>query len=130
MGRPRKPTPVLELTGAFKKDPQRRRDAEPVCEGPLGDPPLTWDNDEELRSIWKEIVSITPAGVLTRADRLIVEMICITMKRVRSGHALLGEMRLLMTGLGKLGLTPADRSKVSIAKEEDEDEFAKLAAEL
>lgn len=129
MGRPRKPTPVLELTGAFRKDPQRRRDAEPVGEGPLGDPPPTWDNDEELRSIWQEIVSITPSGVLTRADRLIVEMICLMMKRVRSGHAMLGEMRLLMAGLGKLGLTPADRSRVSVAREEEQDEFTKLAAE-
>jgi hypothetical protein len=38
MGRPRKPTAALELSGAFKRNPQRRRDRadEPEVEGPVG----------------------------------------------------------------------------------------------
>lgn len=71
MARPRKPTNVLELTGAFKKDPQRRReDAEPV--GELTAPPAHING--AVLHAWKEIAKYAPRDVLTNSDRLSLEL--------------------------------------------------------
>jgi phage terminase small subunit len=128
MARPRKPTAVLELTGAFKKDPQRRRENEPKPSGPLGEEPLHFD--EELKAIWRELVVMVPAGVLTISDRWLVELACRTMQQVRKGTALAAERNLLLSCLSRMGLTPADRSKIAVPKEKEQiDELAQLAAE-
>jgi hypothetical protein len=71
MGRPRKPTAVLELTGAFRKNPQRKR-TEPPTAGPLGDPPEHFT--AEQAAVWHELASICPPGVLMRSDRVVVEI--------------------------------------------------------
>lgn len=128
MGRPRKPTALLELTGALDKNPQRRRDNEPKPAGPLGPPPKHFD--EELAEIWNELSAMCPARVLTVADRWLVELACRTMQQVRNGSALAAERNLLLSCLSRMGLTPADRSKIGIPQTEDEpDELARLAAE-
>ena len=128
MARPRKPTAVLELTGAFKKDPQRQRENEPRPAGPLGEEPLHFD--EELKAIWRELVEMVPARVLTISDRWLIELACRTMQQVRKGTALAAERNLLLSCLSRMGLTPADRAKIAVPKEKEElDEFAQLAAE-
>jgi phage terminase small subunit len=128
MARPRKPTAVLELTGAFKKDPQRKRENEPQPNGPLGEEPLHFD--EELAAIWRELVAMVPARVLALSDRWLVELACRTMQQVRKGTALAAERNLLLSCLSRMGLTPADRSKIAVPQEKEElDELAKLAAE-
>lgn len=128
MGRPRKPTAVLELTGAFEKDPQRRRPNEPKPTGPLGDPPVDFDDD--LRALWDDLVRIVPARVLTLADRWFVELTVRTMRDVKKGCALAADRNLLLSCLSRMGLSPADRSKIAVPKEKELDEFAKLANEL
>lgn len=57
MARPRTPTNVLKLRGAFKKDPARgrEREDEPIVTEPLGEPPEDW-NDWQLKA-WANIVS-------------------------------------------------------------------------
>lgn len=128
MARPRKPTAVLELTGAFKKDPQRKRDAEPKPSGPLGEEPLHFD--EDLKAIWRELAAMVPARVLTISDRWLVELACRTMQQVRKGTALAAERNLLLSCLSRMGLTPADRAKIAVPQEKEElDELAKLASE-
>jgi len=128
MGRPRKPTAVLELTGAFQKDPQRRRDHEPKPQGPIGDPPA--DFDDVLMVLWRELLGMVPAGVLAVADRWLLELTCRTMREVKRGHALAAEKNLLLSCLSRMGLTPADRSRIAVPKEKPEiDELGKLAAE-
>ena len=128
MARPRKPTAVLELTGAFKKDPQRRRKNEPKPGGPIGEPPPGFN--AELKVIWRELVTAVPAGVLTISDRWLVELACRTMHDVRRGAALASERNLLLSCLSRMGLTPADRSRIAVPKEKEEiDELAQLAAE-
>ena len=44
-GRPRKPTNLLEITGALRKNPKRAREraGEPRPNGSLGDPPARWN---------------------------------------------------------------------------------------
>lgn len=128
MARPRKPTAVLKLTGAFKKDPQRKRLHEPKPTGSLGDPPA--DFDDYLKALWRDLVRMVPAGVLTNADRWLVELACRTMRDVKKGTALASERNLLLSCLSRMGLTPADRSKIAVPKEKEElDELAQLAAE-
>ena len=132
MARPRTPTAVLELTGAFQKDPQRRecREGEPAANGPLGDPPAGFAADRELLEIWDELVSLVPANVLARADRWTVELACRMMRLLRKGGFKAAELNILLSCLSRMGLTPADRSKVSIPKPSEEiDELAALAAE-
>ena len=68
--------------------------------------------------------------VLAKSDRWLVELACRTMRDVRSGQALASERNLLLSCLSRMGLTPADRSKIAIPKETEElDELAALAAE-
>lgn len=128
MARPRKPTAVLELTGAFQKDPQRKRPNEPKPTGSLGEPPV--DFDEYLKALWQDLVRMVPAGVLTNADRWLVELACRTMRQVKKGEALAAEKNLLLSCLSRMGLTPADRSKIAAQPQKEElDDLAQLARE-
>lgn len=128
MARPRKPTAVLELTGAFKKDPQRKRPNEPKPSGSLGEPPADFDRD--LKANWRELACMVPAGVLTNADRWLVELACRTMQHVRKDIALASERNLLLSCLSRMGLTPADRSRIAVPQEKQQlDDLAALAAE-
>ena len=61
----RKPADVLELSGAFEKNPQRRRAADPVPFEPIGDPPAALKRKAELEA-WREIVKVAPPGILSR----------------------------------------------------------------
>ena len=63
MGRKRKPTAVLEMSGAFKKNPDRRRN-EPESTGPLGSPPESFSKPEV--EAWRVLVERAPTGVLRK----------------------------------------------------------------
>jgi hypothetical protein len=131
MGRNRTPTAVLELTGAFKKHPDRKRAraSEPRGSGPVGEPPERFD--EELRAIWFEIADMIPAGVLAKSDRLALEIPCGLVRKVFQDSINGAELSRLNSLLARLGMTPADRSKVSVPKQpEEQDEIAALAAEV
>ncbi len=131
MPRPRKPTAVLELTGAFRKDPQRKRarSAEPVPTGEIGDAPVHFD--AQLAAIWYEVISLIPAGVPTAADRIIVELTCSLVHGLRNGTSERGDKALLRSCLASLGMTPAERSKISVPKKTEElDAIGALAAEI
>ena len=111
-GRPRKPTRVLELTGAFKKDPQRRKDreGEPEVSAPLGAPPDQLDESERAR--WNEIKRTAPW--LGAPDRGVVEQTCRLWTLMRSRKATTAEMKLLSTNFTLLGMTPSSRSRVKV----------------
>jgi hypothetical protein len=137
MGRPRKPTHVLTLQGAFKKDPQRARPNEPKPAAQLGEPPKYFS--DELVEIWHELDEMTVPGVLTVSDRWTVEVASQLMYQFRqsrtkeSGQTMTGtELSQLNSCLSRMGLTPADRSKVGLSndKEHSLDPFAELASEL
>ncbi|HZF97726.1 MAG TPA: hypothetical protein VEY92_05705 [Pseudoxanthomonas sp.] len=68
------------------------------------------------KKCWKDILEAAPAGVLTNADRLYVEVAAelLAMKRqLGIQHMDSTKLNRLETMLGKLGLNPADRSRVS-----------------
>lgn len=128
MARPRKPTAILELNGAFDHNPARKRPNEPKQSRPLGDPPGRLP--ESAVEYWHELVDMVPPGVLTRSDRWAVELAAVTMSRFAIGDEIAAsELNLLRSLLAALGLTPADRSKLSVPTEKKENKFAALAEE-
>jgi hypothetical protein len=114
----RKPTALHLLSGAFDRNPSRRRarEAEPQPEGPLGAPPAHLS--ATVAACWSEIAGLTSAGVLARSDRLIVEHAAYLLadlreKQWRAPPALL--LRYECT-LARLGMSPVDRSRIIAAK--------------
>jgi phage terminase small subunit len=125
MSRPRTPTRILELRNSFREHPSRRRE-DPDIPGALGDPPSYFCAD--LSGIWQELAEQAPVGVLTSADRILVEVVChLTLKlRVfgidRKDGLCGAEQSQLTTILRALGCSPSDRSKVSVQPRSDEDD--------
>lgn len=122
MGRPAKPTAVLELVGAYKKNPQRKRKHEPKPAQGIG---KFIEGPTDLSSIWDEVVAQTVPGVMTMSDRIALEMVCRLMAeiRIKPDEISVGKVTALCNLLGRFGLTPADRAKVSVPEEEKEDEW-------
>jgi phage terminase small subunit len=116
MPRPRKPDEILEISGAFIDQPGRRRPPAPRSSRPLGDPPPELAPD--AARCWHEIAGEAAPGVLTSADRLVVELAATIQARSRRGEAPPAELALLLRALGEMGLTPASRSKVAPATPE------------
>ena len=107
----RKPTRLLEINGAFKKDPQRRRNYEPIPSGPLGDPPEFLP--EPVKVCWRELDSMIPPGVLANSDRWAVELAARAMANARDGSITNAERAVLSSLLGRLGCTPVDRARIT-----------------
>lgn len=136
MARPRKPTSVLELNGSLRSHPERARARknEPKPTGPLGNPPESLSAAE--KSVWFELESLAPPNVLTNADRWTVELACRLMATVREDgiggkHGLsVGELSQLIQCLIRMGMTPADRSKIGISKDNaPKNPFAEVEAD-
>lgn len=127
-GRPRKPTNVLHLSGAFKHNPQRlqARANEPQPDGPIGEAPEWMAQDEA--ALWDTIAAESPPGVLTSADRGLLEIMVELKKLVQSRAADPKERALLLRCYTELGMTPASRSKVQAktTKTEEINEFAAI----
>ena len=104
MGRARKPTKILELTGRLKHDPQRRQGNEPAPAGVFPAKP-PGHLDEPQAAAWVEIVAAVPAGVLSNADIFIVEVAAALLAEYRSDRQGMPTTRIArLTGeLNKLG---------------------------
>lgn len=130
MARPRKPTNVLQLTGAFKKDPQRAaaRVDEPDPEGDIGDPPAHLTEIE--RGCWVELVGLCHEGVLCAADRPFMEYGARVWAQLRSDLFIDPKLGIRFeTVCARLGMTPADRSKVQARKKDAEkDPYSEFGA--
>lgn len=123
MARPRTPTNVLELRGAYTKNPQRKRKAEPKPVAGIG---RFTEGPTEISEIWDEVVAQTVPGVMTISDRVALEIVCRLLSdlRTKPDDISVGKVTALCNLLGRFGLTPADRSKVTIPDEKPEDEWA------
>jgi len=121
MARPRKPTELLKASGAFIANPERlaARDGEPIVTDPLGAPPEHL-NPHEIQ-VWREIEAMIPARVATAADALALECLVKLTLQIRTEEkptaALFAQA---LTYMGRFGLTPADRAKMTVPKEQDE----------
>jgi phage terminase small subunit len=122
MSRPRTSTAILEARGSFVHNPGRKaaRANEPRPTGELGRPPKHLADDE--KKIWRELARIAPPGVLTNSDRWLVEMAVRLMTRVRKGTARTMEFGQLAQCLARMGLSPADRSRVSAVPQPTEED--------
>lgn len=139
MSRPPLPSAIHEASGAFDHDPQRRaeREGEPQPAGPLGDAPEAFT--ELQREAWHEIAREAAPGVLKNADRILLEMACRLIARMRGE---LGEFdqpqplkaaeyALLLTILGRMGMTPSDRARLKVPEKPTpkRDRFAEMASQ-
>lgn len=123
MPKPRKPTRVLELSGAFKKDPKRalNRVNEPTPAGDIGPAP---DNlDSMVSAFYDEIVHECPKGVLKNSDRFAVISAARLMLKESLGTATASEIGHLKQYYQQFGMTPASRSLVSIDPDDVPNEF-------
>ena len=121
MSRPRTPTAILDITGAFKKDPQRRRHGEPATKGPIGPAPET--PGKTFVQAWDDIVGDAPVGVLTSADRIYVEIVARLLVEMREDFAgmMTSRLALLTTMLGKMGMNPSDRARLTVPAQPEPD---------
>ncbi len=124
MARPRKPTNMLALTGAFKINPKRAvaRKDEPAPVGEIGEAPDHLLEAE--RKAWAEIVGLCHKGTLCAADKLVIEhgARVLAALRAMTEYTDVRLMVRLEAVLGRLGLTPADRSRVSATKPKAQDD--------
>ena len=129
MARPRKATNVLQLNGAFAKNPSRGRDREdePSPKAGIGPCPSKLKPDEV--EAWDYLVSIMPNGVLGDCDRAHLEVaarLFAYSRRVPVEEWLAANISRLDAMLGKMGLNPADRSKVKAAPSKPKNAFETL----
>jgi phage terminase small subunit len=99
----------MELNGAWDKNPKRRRDSVTCSEG-IGEPPAHMSEGAQV--VWSEITR--HAHWLTAADRQVLEYLCVMYDEFRRGELKTGAYGHLRGALGQLGLTPADRSKITV----------------
>ena len=112
MSRQRQPVELLELKGSFQHDPQRRRPAGPKAKSPFGKAPDYFTAME--KTLWKELTSNGLPGVLTGNDRWLAEVACRMMAKLRSRDSMTAsEMSALINAVGRLGLSPIDRQKIT-----------------
>lgn len=111
----RKPTNVLELSGAWAKNPQRRR-SDPPTRAPLGNPPK--QEAMTFAQAWKYIAKCCPDGVLTDRDRPYLEIAASLFVQFRADPVKFHPAKLarLTAMLASLGMSPADASRVSVPK--------------
>ena len=99
---------------------------EPIPVTPVGPAPDYLDPKEV--ECWNEIVENCVDGVLTGMDRLSVEVAAKLLADFRYYYATMqsSEKSLLISILGKFGMTPSDRAKISVPKGDDKNPFEGL----
>ncbi len=118
LGRPPKPTAILELVGAFKKDPARAKNR---AEEPKPDKKLTARPPahlpESIAACWREIVRKLPPGVAFESDSVALEQFARDLADARRrGWALdPKEGAMMYRHYAAFGMTPADRTRIRVA---------------
>lgn len=116
MPKPRTPSNVLEARGAFAHNPDRKR--EDFDSGAFSKMAPAYF-DEGQRAVWDEMVGLLPDSVLQSTDRMAVELTSRLVARFRSigdADVSMAQVAQIRTALASLGMTPADRSRVSSKK--------------
>ena len=118
MARHKQPRELAELKGAHKHDPQRYKNTPPKNKHGLGDPPAHME--EKAKEIWYELLSHALPGVLTASERFVFEILSNLMAEYRADPKGFATMKYsTMIGcLAKLGLSPTDRQKLGVTKDD------------
>ncbi|MFT5726218.1 MAG: hypothetical protein ACI8PB_000336 [Desulforhopalus sp.] len=123
MARPRKSSNVLNATGAFKKNPSRKRnDAEGV--GIIGAAPSMLSETEQ--ELWEKIKTMVPPGVVTGSDELLLEVLARYWSKLRAtptDEITASQVSTIIAGCNALCMTPQSRTKVSAPVKERKNEF-------
>ena len=121
-GRPPKPSKLLELTGAFRKNPARGRvrQNEPASTGAIGDAPakfmifhpdMGYQDAERLRAIWDNCVRMWGQW-LEFADRDALEYYCeLKLKKDRNKAMSGAEITAMLRICSELGGTGTGRAR-------------------
>lgn len=111
MARHAQPRELAELKGAVKHDPQRYKGEAIKSEQPLGTAPEHLS--EHAKAVWFEIEAHSLPGVLTGADRFVMEIASTLLAEYRIDPAefAVGKYTHLVGILARLGLSPSDRQK-------------------
>jgi hypothetical protein len=114
MPAPRKPSNILELNGAFKRNPNRRRNGVKPPAGVVGDPPEHFD--EHQRTAWADIVRDVPPGVLKASDRPSVELLAVLVAEFRQApYAFVAAKHsATLKLLQQFAMTPSSRENFSL----------------
>ena len=122
MSRNRKPTAVLEASGAFRHDPARgvARANEPRPAGPLGAMPEDFLRDtpesKKHRDAWEQILAMAPRGVLTASDTAHVELTARAMVICRRSTATSSDRKDLARLLADIGCSPVGRTRIQVER--------------
>lgn len=113
----RKPTAVLQLSGAFKHNPARaqERENEPEPKAGIGPAPSRLSILEA--EAWDYLVGISPPGVLGDSDRAHLELTARLMAyswETPFSSIDTAKLNRLAAMLGQMGFNPVDRSKVKV----------------
>lgn len=120
MGAPRKPTALKEVQGTAHRNKQRQNPDEPKPSRGIG--PAPDHLGENISEIWDEVVSNMYAGVLGEADRIGLETMARLIHLMRTDFdSMSGAQLSRLNGLlSQFGMTPADRTKISVPKSKDQ----------
>ena len=128
MGAPRAPTALKQMRGTDKKNPARMNNNEPVATKGIG-PAIRSGSGCNLtqveQDIWDEVVAISYAGVLGEADRVSLEMMCRLINEMRTNFTGMTAAKITQLSqlLGRFGMTPSDRTKITVPKAEKKNSF-------
>lgn len=123
MGKIAQPREVALLKGADRKHPERYKGKVPKAPTPLGNAP---DHlSPAAQEVWFEIDTYGLPGVMTSADRFLLEVTCVLISEFRgdTDKFQVGKYGQLISCLGRLGLSPADRQKLATTKPDEENPF-------
>jgi hypothetical protein len=101
-GRPRQSTKLLELKGAFKKNPARARARaqEGRDDRGVGDPPAEWKPDSytgaKLLVIWQRLLEEAPPGCITWRQRTSLMNACRLQLEIEGGGKVTPAMHSVM----------------------------------
>lgn len=116
MPKPRTPSATLEARGTFAHNPSRTREDFESGEFDRVAPKYFKKNQV---AVWEEIIGLLPDSVLQATDRMAVELTARLIARFRSlddADISMAQVAQIRTALATLGMTPADRSRVSAKK--------------
>ena len=123
MGAPRKPTALKQVQGTDQKNKDRLNPDEPSPTRGIGPAHKTLSGYEQ--EIWDEIVGISYRGVLGEADRIALEMMCRLVAEMRLDFVEMTAAKITQLSqlIGRFGMTPSDRTKIVVPKEQNKNPF-------
>ena len=122
----KQPIEKAQLTGADRRHPERHRNEVPKSDAPLGDAPDHMR--EEAKQCWFELAALAIPGVLTGADRIMMEAAANHLADYRKNPSEYPTTRLnqFILILARFGMSPSDRTKLGVSKDKDDNPYQKL----